>query len=64
MPRYPKPPSAADYFNRIYELDEELDRLSGNKVEAKESLFKKEEKQLVILIIRIGHRKEIYWSLD
>jgi mRNA interferase RelE/StbE len=27
-------------------------------------IFKKEEKQLVILIIRIGHRKEIYWSLD
>ena len=27
-------------------------------------IFKKEEKQIVILIIRIGHRKEIYWSLD
>lgn len=27
-------------------------------------IFKKEERQLVILIIRIGHRKEIYWSLD
>ena len=26
-------------------------------------VFKKEEKQFVILIIRIGHRKEIYWSL-
>jgi len=27
-------------------------------------VFKKEAKQLLILIIRIGHRKEIYWSLD
>jgi len=26
-------------------------------------IFKKEEKQLIIVIVRIGHRKEIYFSL-
>ena len=26
-------------------------------------IFKKEEKQLIIIIVRIGHRKEIYFSL-
>jgi mRNA interferase RelE/StbE len=26
-------------------------------------LFKKEEEQLIIIIIRIGHRKEVYFSL-
>jgi mRNA-degrading endonuclease RelE of RelBE toxin-antitoxin system len=26
-------------------------------------IFKKEEKRLMIIIIRIGHRKEIYLSL-
>jgi mRNA interferase RelE/StbE len=26
-------------------------------------IFKKEEKELIIIIIRIGHRKEIYFSI-
>ena len=26
-------------------------------------IFKKEDRRLLILIVRIGHRKEIYWSL-
>lgn len=26
-------------------------------------IFKKKEKQLIIIIVRIGHRKEIYFSL-
>jgi len=26
-------------------------------------IFKKEKKQLIIIIVRIGHRKEIYYSL-
>jgi mRNA interferase RelE/StbE len=26
-------------------------------------IFKKEEKELIILIIRVGHRKEIYFSI-
>ena len=26
-------------------------------------LFKKEEEQLIIIVIRIGHRKEVYFSL-
>jgi mRNA interferase RelE/StbE len=26
-------------------------------------IFKKEEKKLIIIIVRIGHRKEIYFSL-
>ena len=26
-------------------------------------IFKREEKQLIIIIVRIGHRKEIYFSL-
>ncbi len=26
-------------------------------------IFKKKEKQLIIIIVRIGHRKEVYFSL-
>lgn len=52
-------------------LKNNIKRLAGSKedlyrlrVGDYRVIFKKEEKQLVILIIRIGHRKEIYWSLD
>jgi mRNA interferase RelE/StbE len=52
-------------------LKNNIKRLAGSKenlyrlrVGDYRVIFKKEEKQLVILIVRIGHRKEIYWSLD
>lgn len=40
--------------------DEDLFRL---RVGSYRIIFKKEEQRLLILIIRIGHRKEIYHSL-
>jgi len=27
-------------------------------------IFKKDKEELVILVVRIGHRKEVYLSLD
>jgi mRNA interferase RelE/StbE len=41
-------------------VDEDLFRL---RVGSYRIIFKKEERRLLILIIRIGHRKEIYLSL-
>jgi mRNA interferase RelE/StbE len=40
--------------------DEDLYRL---RVGSYRIIFRKEERRLLILIIRIGHRKEIYLSL-
>jgi mRNA interferase RelE/StbE len=52
-------------------LKNNIKRLSGSKedffrlkVGSYRIIFKKEEKELLIIIIRIGHRKEIYQSLD
>jgi mRNA interferase RelE/StbE len=41
-------------------IDEDFYRL---RVGSYRVIFKKEEKRLIILILRIGHRKEIYLSL-
>lgn len=41
-------------------VDEDFYRL---RVGSYRVIFKKEEKRLIILILRIGHRKEIYLSL-
>lgn len=55
------PGAVKSNIRRLAGSEENLYRLrvGDNRV-----IFKKEEKQLVILIIRIGHRKEIYWSLE
>jgi mRNA interferase RelE/StbE len=52
-------------------LKNNIKRLKGSKEEyyrlrvgSYRIIFKKEKKRLVIVIIRIGHRKEIYLSLD
>ena len=51
-------------------LKNNIKRLSGPKEEyfrlrvgSYRIIFKKEEKELIIIIVRIGHRKEIYFSL-
>jgi len=51
-------------------LKNNIKRLSGTKddyyrlrIGNYRVVFKKEEKQLIIIIVRIGHRKEIYFSL-
>lgn len=51
-------------------LKNNIKRLSGTKddyyrlrIGNYRAIFKKEEKQLIIIIVRIGHRKEIYFSL-
>lgn len=52
-------------------LKNNIKKLSGTKedyyrlrVGTYRIIFKKEEKNLLIIIIRIGHRKEIYLSLE
>lgn len=52
-------------------LKNNIKRLSGVKekiyrlrVGSYRVIFKKEKEQLLILIIRIGHRKEIYFSIS
>lgn len=51
-------------------LKNNIKRLSGTKddyyrlrIGNYRVIFKKEEKQLIIIIVRIGHRKGIYFSL-
>lgn len=52
-------------------LKNNIKKLSGTKedyyrlrVGTYRIIFKKEEKNLLVIIIRIGHRKEIYLSLE
>jgi len=51
-------------------LKSNIKKLSGTKddyyrlrVGSYRVIFKREEKKLIIIIVRIGHRKEIYFSL-
>jgi mRNA interferase RelE/StbE len=51
-------------------LKSNIKKLSGTKddyyrlrVGSYQVIFKREEKKLIIIIVRIGHRKEIYFSL-
>ena len=51
-------------------LKRNIKKLSGTKdnyyrlrVGSYRVIFKREEKKLIIIIVRIGHRKEIYFSL-
>ncbi|MGB8951976.1 MAG: type II toxin-antitoxin system RelE/ParE family toxin [Candidatus Aminicenantales bacterium] len=48
-------------IKKIAGIKEDLYRL---RVGNYRIIFKKREKQLIIIIIRIGHRKEIYLSLE
>jgi len=48
------------HIKRLGEIKEDYYRL---RVGNYRIIFKKEEKELIIIIIRIGHRKEIYLSI-
>lgn len=49
--------------NNIKRLRGEKDDYYRLKVGNYRVIFKKEEDQLIIIVVRIGHRKEIYFSL-
>lgn len=49
--------------NSIRRLGEVKDDLYRLRVGSYRVIFKKREDQLVIVIVRIGHRREIYFSL-
>ncbi len=55
------PEALKNYIRRIVGTDEALYRL---RVGSYRIIFKKEEDALVIIIIRIGHRKEVYLSMN
>jgi mRNA interferase RelE/StbE len=55
------PEALKNNIRRISGTDERLFRLRVGNFRV---IFKKDEEALVVLIIRIGHRKEIYISLD
>jgi mRNA interferase RelE/StbE len=50
--------------NNIQRLSGAKERFFRLKVGSYRIIFKKEEKELLILIIRIGHRQQIYQSMD
>jgi mRNA interferase RelE/StbE len=54
------PEALKNNIRRIVGNDEALYRL---RVGSCRTIFKKEEDALVIIIIRIGHRKEVYLSM-
>jgi len=49
--------------NNIKRLRGEKDDYYRLRVGSYRVIFKKEEDQLIIIVVRIGHRKEIYFSL-
>jgi len=49
--------------NNIRRLGEGKERLYRLRVGGYRVIFKKEKDQLLIIIVRIGHRREIYLSL-
>lgn len=49
--------------NNIRKLRGEKDDYYRLRVGSYRVIFKKEEDQLIIIVVRIGHRKEIYFSL-
>jgi mRNA interferase RelE/StbE len=55
------PEALKNNIKKLKGSEEDLYRL---RVGSYRIIFKKEEKQLVIIIVRIGHRKEIYFSLE
>ena len=50
--------------NQIKRLGGAQEALFRLRVGSYRVVFKKEENKLVILVIRIGHRKYVYFSLD
>lgn len=49
--------------NNIKKLKGTKDNYYRLRVGSYRVIFKKKEKQLIIIIVRIGHRKEVYFSL-
>jgi len=49
--------------NNIKKLSREKNDYYRLRVGNYRIIFKKEKKELIIIIVRIGHRKEIYFSL-
>jgi mRNA interferase RelE/StbE len=49
--------------NNIKRLAGELEGLYRLRVGSYRVIFKKDGKELIILIVRIGHRKEVYLSI-
>ncbi len=50
--------------NNIKRLNVDVEDLFRLRVGSYRVIFKKDEKGLIILIIRIGHRKDVYQTLD
>ena len=50
--------------NNIKRLNGDVEDLFRLGVGSYRVIFKKDEKDLIILIIRIGHRKDVYQPLD
>jgi mRNA interferase RelE/StbE len=50
--------------NNIKRLSGDVEDLFRLRVGSYRVIFKKDEKDLIILIIRIGHRKDVYQTLE
>jgi mRNA interferase RelE/StbE len=55
------PEALKNNIQRLSGTDKDLYRL---RVGSYRVIFKKDKGELVIIVVRIGHRKEIYMSLD
>jgi len=55
------PEALKNNIQRLSGTDMDLFRL---RVGSYRVIFKKDKKELVIIVVRIGHRKEVYISLD
>jgi mRNA interferase RelE/StbE len=55
------PEALKNNIRRLSGTDKDLYRL---RVGSYRFIFKKDKNELVIIVVRIGHRKEIYMSLD
>jgi mRNA interferase RelE/StbE len=55
------PEALKNNIKRLSGTDKDLFRL---RVGSYRVIFKKDKEELVIIVVRIGHRKEVYLSLD
>jgi len=55
------PEALKNNIKRLSGTDKDLFRL---RVGSYRVIFKKDKKELVIIVVRIGHRKEVYLSLN
>jgi mRNA interferase RelE/StbE len=55
------PEALKNNIKRLSGTDKDLYRL---RVGSYRVIFKKDKEELVIIVVRIGHRKEVYLSLD